>query len=198
MGRKQQIGSETSATRTQLLDAAESLLREEGYAAVTSRRVGAKADVSPKLVHYYFPTMDDLFLTLYRRVSSRFLAETEAMLRSENPIRILWQTSVHPGEVDLFIELMALGNHRKAIRDEMDRGLVRLREMQLAALDLHFARSGKKPPFDTAAMVVLLAGAGLLISMESRGSNSLGHEETIALFEALAQEDGDRTFGKAD
>ncbi|WP_052223505.1 TetR/AcrR family transcriptional regulator [Novosphingobium malaysiense] len=195
MGRKQKIGSETSATRTLLLDAAEAILREEGYAAVTSRRVSVRAGVSSKLVHYYFPTMDDLFLTLYRRTSIRFLAETEELLRSENPIKVLWQTSVHPGDVDLFAELMALGNHRKVIREELDRGLVRLREMQLAALDLYYARLGKEPPIDTAALLVLLAGAGLLISMEQRGSNRIGHEQTLALFERLCEDDGTKSLG---
>ena len=42
------------------MDAAEQLLLEEGYAAVTSRRVGARAGLKPQLVHYYFRTMDDL------------------------------------------------------------------------------------------------------------------------------------------
>ena len=40
---------------------------EEGYAAVTSRRVAAKANLKPQLVHYYFRTMDDLFLAIHRR-----------------------------------------------------------------------------------------------------------------------------------
>ena len=40
---------------------------EEGYAAVTSRRVGREAGISSQLVHYYFRTMDDLFLEVFRR-----------------------------------------------------------------------------------------------------------------------------------
>ncbi|EUA30299.1 bacterial regulatory s, tetR family protein [Mycobacterium xenopi 4042] len=50
-----------------LLDAAEQLMLEEGYAAVTSRRVAQKAALKPQLVHYYFRTMDDLFLAAFRR-----------------------------------------------------------------------------------------------------------------------------------
>jgi AcrR family transcriptional regulator len=37
------IGAKDSKTRAQLLDAAERLLLEEGYAAVTSRRLAASA-----------------------------------------------------------------------------------------------------------------------------------------------------------
>ena len=61
------IGAVDSKTRAQLLDAAELLLLEEGYAAVTSRRVAAKAGLKPQLVHYYFRTMDDLFVEVFRR-----------------------------------------------------------------------------------------------------------------------------------
>lgn len=186
MARKQKVGSKSSATRSLLLDAAERIMRDEGYAAATSRRVATDAGVSPKLVHYYFPTMDELFLALYRRTSGHFLETTAEVLRRENPIRVLWQTSVDPGDVDLFVELMALANHRKALREEMDRGLIKLREMQLAAIDLHFARLGLKPPIEPAALLVLLAGAGLLMSMEARGSHQLGHAETVALFESLS------------
>ena len=53
--------------RGALLDAAEQLMLEEGYAAVTSRRVAAQAGLKPQLVHYYFRTMDDLFLAVFRR-----------------------------------------------------------------------------------------------------------------------------------
>ena len=68
----------TRATRAQLLDAAEQLMLEEGYAAVTSRRVGRKAGISPQLVHYYFRTMDDLFLEVFRRRAEEGFAPVRA------------------------------------------------------------------------------------------------------------------------
>jgi len=197
MARKQMIGSETSVTRTRLLDAAEAILREEGYAAVTSRRVGARAEINPKLVHYYFPTMDDLLLTLYRRTSSRFLEATEALLQRENPLRVLWQTSVHPGDVDLFAELLALGNRHKAIQDEMGLGLLKLRKMQLAALDRYYDQLGIEPPIPTPALLLLLAGAGLLVAQEQRNGHTLGHAEAIALFERLSSADESRQLANA-
>ena len=72
------IGSADSKTRAQLLDAAERLLREEGYAAVTSRRVAAKAGLKPQLVHYYFRTMDDLFVEVFRRRAEENMARVRA------------------------------------------------------------------------------------------------------------------------
>ena len=70
-----------SKTRAQLVDAAEQLLFEEGYAAVTSRRVGAKAGLKPQLVHYYFRTMDDLFVEIFRRRADENLAALRAHRR---------------------------------------------------------------------------------------------------------------------
>ena len=71
------IGAPDSKTRAQLMDAAELVLREEGYAAVTSRRVAARAGLKPQLVHYYFRTMDDLFLEVFRRRAEENLARFE-------------------------------------------------------------------------------------------------------------------------
>ena len=197
MARKQKIGKEASATRTLLLDAAEHVMREEGYPAVTSRRVSAQADVSPKLVHYYFPAMEDLFLALYRRTSERFIGATDALLQSDHPIRVLWQTSVGEGDVGLFTELMALGRHNGALREEMQNGLDRLREVQLRAIEQHFARLETKPRLPPAVLLILLTGAGLLISMERRSDHRVGHAETIAFFEQLGLASGEDAIVEA-
>ena len=85
------IGAADSKTRAQLLDAAELLLLEEGYAAVTSRRVAAKAGLKPQLVHYYFRTMDDLFLEVFRRRAEENVARVERAVAADGSLRALWQ-----------------------------------------------------------------------------------------------------------
>ena len=65
-----------------LLDAAERVMIAEGYAAVTSRRVAAEAGLKPQLVHYYFATMDDLFLAVFRRRAEVGLERQAAALAS--------------------------------------------------------------------------------------------------------------------
>src|SRR3954447_7710229 len=84
------LGGVDSKTREELLDAAEQLMLEEGYAAVTSRRVGAKAGLSPQLVHYYFRTMDDLFLEVFRRRADEGLARFERAIESRPTLRTVW------------------------------------------------------------------------------------------------------------
>lgn len=56
-----------STTRDLLIDATIKVMVEDGYAAATSRRVAGEAGVKPALVHYYFPTMDELYLDVFRR-----------------------------------------------------------------------------------------------------------------------------------
>ena len=71
MASARRIGAPDAKNRGVLLDAAEQLMLEEGYAAVTSRRVAEQAGLEPQLVHYYFRTMEDLFLEVFRRRAER-------------------------------------------------------------------------------------------------------------------------------
>src|SRR3954447_12791415 len=112
------LGGVDSKTREELLDAAEQLMLEEGYAAVTSRRVGRKAGISAQLVHYYFATMDDLFLEVFRRRAEQGLAHFEQTITAQPTLRTIW-SSLDTGSGSAFnLEFVALANHRKAIRAE--------------------------------------------------------------------------------
>src|ERR1700752_2575025 len=112
---ERRIGAQTSKTRSALLDAAEDLMRDNGYAAVTSRRLAARAGLKPQLVHYYFRTMDELFLAMFRRVAASFFQRQNAVLESREPLRALWELTSDPKGVVLSYEFVALANHRKAI-----------------------------------------------------------------------------------
>src|SRR5271168_70478 len=112
------IGAPDAKNRGVLLDAAEQLMLDEGYAAVTSRRVAAEAALKPQLVHYYFRTMDDLFLALYRRRADLGLERHAAALASDQPLWEVWELSRDPRGTALTMEFVALSNHRKAIRAE--------------------------------------------------------------------------------
>ena len=118
---RRRIGAEASETRAQLLDAAEQLLVEDGYAAVTSRKVAAKAGLKPQLVHYYFRTMDDLFLEVFRRRAEENVVRIERAAGGDGSLRSLWQLNADPRGARFTIEFVALANHRKAIRAEIAR-----------------------------------------------------------------------------
>lgn len=113
------IGAPDAKNRGVLLDAAEQLMLEEGYAAVTSRRVAEKAALKPQLVHYYFRTMDDLFLAAFRRRAEEGLEAQAQVLQAPQPLWALWRFSIDPAATAITSEFIALANHRKALKAEI-------------------------------------------------------------------------------
>jgi AcrR family transcriptional regulator len=180
------IGAADSHTRAQLLDAAEQLLLDEGYAAVTSRRVATRAGLKPQLVHYYFRTMDDLFLEVYRRRADEGLARFERAITADGSLRTLWQLHADPRGARFTIEFVALANHRKAIRAEIARYAERHRAAQLDALTAALAAAGVATD-DLPPTVVLLAMTGLsqVLSLEQALGVTAGHEIATAFVERV-------------
>lgn len=173
------IGAEDSKTRAQLVDAAEQLLLEEGYAAVTSRRVAAKAGLKPQLVHYYFRTMDDLYREVFRRRAEGDLAGFERAIAADGSLRNLWRLNANPSGAAFTIEFVALANHRKAIRAEIARYAERFRAAQVdaveAALAEHDIPEDQLPP-----IVALLTMTGLsqVLALEDMLGVTTGHDTT--------------------
>ena len=178
------IGAKDSKTRARLLDAAEALLLEEGYAAVTSRRVAARADLKPQLVHYYFRTMDDLFIEVFRRRAEQDLPRFEQAIAEDGSLRNLWRLNADPRGARFTIEFMALANHRKAIRAEIARYAARFRAAQLDAVTAALAARGvteeRLPPI---AALLLMTGLSQLMALEGAIGVTDGHEDTLAYVE---------------
>jgi AcrR family transcriptional regulator len=179
------IGAETSKTRSTLLDAAEKLMLEEGYAAVTSRHVAAKAELKPQLVHYYFRTMDDLFLALFRRRAEQGLERQAEALASAQPLWALWDLSRDPRGTSLTMEFIALANHRKAIRSEIASAAERFRAEQFKGIEAVLGQYGISPEqCPPMVFTVLLSSISrfLVIERVTLGM-STGHDETVAFVE---------------
>jgi AcrR family transcriptional regulator len=184
VNRKQKVGLESSATRARLLQAAEQLMLEEGYMAVTSRRVGNKAGVRPQLVHYYFPTMDDLFIALFRHRSDQSWQGAMDALQSDEPLRAIWEKGKDSRDITLTLEFIALANHRKAIRAELAHSGEQFRQLQHAAVERYLAQRGIESAIPARVMSFILTSIGLLLVMESQIGVSYSHEEVEAFIEA--------------
>lgn len=178
------IGLEQSKTRALLLDAAEELMREEGYAAVTSRRLAGKAGLKPQLVHYYFRTMDDLFLALFRLRLEEGLESYAKALQSDRPLRALWEISRDPRGTAMIQEFSALANHRKALAAEIALYGERMRQVQAEAIGRELKARGMDPAAaPPVAIAVLIAAVSLFLRMEENIGMSGGHAEVEALVE---------------
>jgi AcrR family transcriptional regulator len=172
------IGTEESATRHALLDAAMELLVEEGYASVTSRKVAAKAGLKPQLVHYYFRTMDDLYVALVRRGAEQNAERQQKALASDQPLRELWALSTETTGGILNIEFSALANHRKAIRAELVALAEEFRNRQTEAFATILARYGvPRDELSPEALAVISTGLSQILVLEDAMGISAGHRE---------------------
>ena len=186
-------GAEGSKTRAALLDAAEQIMVEDGYAAITSRKVGARAGLRSQLVHYYFPTMDDLFIALFRRRCDRRLEDQAKALESDQPLWTLWEFARDQGDNTVMMELVALAHHRKAIEGEIAAYAKRIRNAQIEGLSRAIEKYDLTYNLPPTALTVLIWSISQFLFMEETLGISDGHAETIDLVERhLIQLEGRR------
>ena len=178
------MGPTTSATSNALLDAAERVLRNEGYGAASSRRIAEEAGVKQQLVYYYFHTMDDLLLACFQRRTERALARLELDAASEHPVRAIWNTLSNASDGKLSFEFMALANHHDGIRAEVARFVSESRRIEAKAIARMQARPGAdSAPLTPAATAFLLSAVSLMLGREAATGIDEGHQDVRALLE---------------
>lgn len=175
-----------SSTRDMLIDATIRIMVEDGYAAATSRRVANEAGVKPALVHYYFPTMDELYLDVFRRGAAAYLERQKQALASDRPLHAFWQTLIEPKDTRLLLEFMGLANHRKEIGAEIAAWSERWRETQTTALNFIVREHGlDQSEFPPAGIAVIIAAIGRMLILEQALGATAGHVEAVALVTRL-------------
>jgi TetR/AcrR family transcriptional regulator, regulator of autoinduction and epiphytic fitness len=171
--------ADDGGTRRRLLEATAQILHDEGYAAATSRRVAARAGVRQPLVHYYFPTMDDLFLAVLREGADAALDQMRAALTNGDPLGALWAINSDSRRTVLNTEFMALANHRKAIGVELAAYAERVRDIETAAVTVVLRASGVDldtyPPMVVSMLIAQIARS---LCNEAAVGVTLGHDET--------------------
>jgi AcrR family transcriptional regulator len=182
------IGAPDAKNRAVLLDAAEQFMLAGGYAAVTSRRVAERAALKPQLVHYYFRTMDELFLAAFRRRAEQGLEVQAMVLQAPQPLWALWRFSTDPAATTITMEFIALANHRKALKAEIAFYAERFREEQRKALTTILARYGRSAgtPVQIPPLVwsVLMTSVSRVLVIEQALDMSAGHSETVEIVES--------------
>jgi AcrR family transcriptional regulator len=170
----------STKVRTAILDATEQIMKEAGYAAVSSRKVERRAGLKSQLVHYHFGTMDDLFAAVWQRYDDRFLENQARVLTSDRPLRALWERSIDPETTTLRHEFIALANHRKTIRELVARSTKRILNMQVAAIAELFERHGiKQKDFSPIVLVQLLSFVSRSLITQRNLGLSEDHAEIV-------------------
>jgi AcrR family transcriptional regulator len=178
------MGPQDSATSNALLDATERVMRDEGYAAVTSRRIAEEAGLKQQLVYYYFRTMDELLLATFKRRTARALEQLEADLARERPVEALWESLNTRVDRKLTFEFVALANHHEGIREEVARFVILSRRMEAAAVARQFSKQGIDPgPVSPAAAVFMMYCVSLMLGREAATGITEGHDDVRKLMD---------------
>ncbi len=178
------IGREDNAAREAILDATEKVLRDEGHAALSSRRVAEVAGLKQQLVYYYFRTMDDLVLAAFKRRTAMSMARFELVLSSERPLHSLCDMIFNSTHARLTMEYMSLALRKEALRAEVVRFTEENRRMQDAVMTRLLERHGDRLDMLTPPMLtVMISAAARLLYMEHELGIDAGHADVRALFD---------------
>ena len=184
--------------RRLILDATEEILLKEGYAAVSSRNVAAAAGIKAPLVHYYFPTIDDLLVALLQRRSDRIVGRMSEALTSSEPLKSWWEVASDPRGTSLFVELMAAANHRPLLKAEFGRIARDVRRMQMDTLESLLPQYGLDarllpPPLVAAAMQGLAFSA---VQDQAAGYDTHADEAIAAMGRLIDHLEGRRSTSR--
>src|SRR5215468_898858 len=96
------VSASRQEAEQKFLDAAERLLVRVGYANITTRLLAAEADANQGLVHYYFGSIEEVFLRVLDRFTERLIARQREMYSAPDvPFLKKWRTAWRFQEEDL-------------------------------------------------------------------------------------------------
>jgi AcrR family transcriptional regulator len=108
-----------------ILDSAESVLRQYGYAGFTTRRVAEAAGIAPGNLSYHFPSKLELLRALIKRLMTHYSVRLDEALQPpgrglEVLMRWLLDEAVVEENHSLFRELWAMSLHDEVVREAVD------------------------------------------------------------------------------
>ncbi len=184
MKAKRRLGTETAKNRELLVEAAAKLMVEEGYAAISARKVAEKAGLKVQLVYYYFQDMDDLILAVVKRNSGKRLKKFVRILAGPDPLRAVWIMNRDSTSAISTTELLALANHRESIRTEIVKTAREFRHLQIEAVEQLFLERGvDADKMPAAAVVTIVSALSRAMAQDCALGVDEGYDEAVALVE---------------
>jgi AcrR family transcriptional regulator len=172
-----------AAAEEALLDAAERLLVEIGYARITTRRLAEEAGVNHGLVHYYFGSNENLLVHALERFTERLIARQRDLYAADTPFIEKWRTAMRylvSEDVTyekVWLELQAMAWNHPDLRER----LARVNGEWRAVLTEAFAQArdefGIDMPVDALVSLVMTFNIGIIV--ERLGGIEAGHRELL-------------------
>jgi AcrR family transcriptional regulator len=166
-----------------LLDAAERLLIDVGHGAVTTRLVSKEAGLNHGLVHYYYGSMEELFLAVLERFTARLIVRQRAMYAAPTSFLVKWRKAMGFLEEDLaagypkiWLELQAMGWNKPELRSRLAAVHGQWCDVLTEAFTPAMKRYGiADGPLRVEAMVALVATFNQGIMLERLSGVDRGH-----------------------
>jgi AcrR family transcriptional regulator len=172
-----------SAAEEGLLDAAERLLVDIGYAGITTRRLAEEAGVNHGLVHYYFGSNENLLVRALERFTDRLIARQRELYEGEGPLIDKWRTAIRyllSEDVTyekVWAELQALAWNHPEIRERLARVNAEWRTVLTDAFREPHRELGIEMPLDALVSLVMTFNIGVMV--ERLGDIEAGHRELL-------------------
>ncbi|HET7678306.1 MAG TPA: TetR/AcrR family transcriptional regulator [Candidatus Limnocylindrales bacterium] len=160
-------GSPRASTEEAFLDAAERLLITVGYAGVSTRVLADEAGANPGLVHYYFGSMDNVFLRVLERFTERLIARQREMYGADIPFIEKWRQAMHYLDVDrpyqkVWYELQAMAWNKPELRERVAWVNGQWRAVLTEAFAGPRERYGLTMPLDALVALVMAFNEGMI------------------------------------
>ena len=173
------------------LDAAERLLISVGYAGISARRLAEEAGANHGLIHYYFGSMEQLFLQVLERFTERLIVRQRAMYAADVPFLEKWRAAMgyldadfESGYQKIWFELQALAWNHPELRERVahvhDQWRTALAEAFTTARG-EYGLDAEQFPME--AMVTLVATFNEGIILERLSGIAKGHSELLAMID---------------
>ena len=186
MTRTRRLGLQSAPSRALLVAAADNILIEEGAHAISARRVAERAGLKPQLVHYYFRTMDDLLIAVFRGAQEGYLSRHDGALSTRQPLNALWKLNNDPRGTRRMMEFIVMAGRREAVRKVIMESAAQFRKVQIRAISRVLKERGiDRRIFPPAAVALLMATLARGVVMEETLGISLGHTELRSMVRRL-------------
>jgi len=185
---QRKVSDARQQTTGALMDAAERLLYEVGYAGVTTRAVAEAAGVNHGLVHYYFGSMEELLTQTLERFVEQLALALEALYADPNlTFAEKWRlgsqfwvdepTSRFP---KILLELLAMGWNMPVLRTRLTEVHARFRVI----FEHHFGQALRdygldETQFPLKVIVAAVTSFQLGLIVEGLSSVQEGHQELL-------------------
>jgi AcrR family transcriptional regulator len=175
--------SARSAAEEALLDAAERLLVDVGYAGITTRRLAEQAGVNHGLVHYYFGSNESLLVRALERFTERLIARQRELYSADLPFVEKWRTAMRylvSEDVTyekIWLELQALAWNNDDLRTRLARVNAEWRAVLTEAFEEAHRELQIELPLDALVSLVMTFNLGLIV--ERLGGIETGHRELL-------------------